>query len=241
MEMLRIAICDDEQIWHKKSKQLIESFASKMNYEVELVYFYTDTELFAYTGAPFDAVFMDIELEDANGIHVATAINEKWPDCAVLYVTNYLFYATDVYQSEHIYFVLKDQFEEKLPEMFKKLFHIREQAEEKLHFDLVGSSNRDLFVAPKDILYFERDKRRTYIHTIWGDYETWEKISDIETKLSTQDFVRCHNSYIIYLPAVREMNNTSITMKNGAKIVISRNYASHTREIFARWAVSEIL
>ena len=241
MELLRIGICDDEQNWHEKAKCVIEKYAESIACPVELALFYGKEEMLSYEGAPLDAVFMDIELEEENGIEVATLLNEKWPDCAIVYVTNYLFYATDSYQTEHIYFVLKDQFEKRIAAIFDKLFHMREQAEKKLVFEVIGGTNKEVSLSPKEILYFERDKRRTQIHTTWGKYEIWDKIGEIEKRLPELDFVRCHNSYIVYLPAVRELTMTSIVMKDETVIAVSRNYAAHTKTVFTRWASSEMM
>lgn len=241
MENLRIGICDDEQTWHDRAKQIIESYAKQCNCSVELVFFYNKEEVLKYEGNPLDSVFMDIELEEENGINVARLLNEKWPDCAICYVTNYLFYATDSYQTEHIYFVLKEQLEKKIGSIFDKLFHIQEQAKQKLIFEVISDKIKEISLSPKEILYFERNKRRTFIHTVWGTYAVWDRIGEIENRLPEADFVRCHNSYIVYLPAIREISKKDILMKDGTIIPVSRNYVSHTHNGFMRWAATEII
>lgn len=241
MDLLRIGICDDEQSWHKQAKIIIEAYASAINCPIELSFFFGKDELFGYEGAPFDAIFMDVELEEENGIEAASELNEKWPECAICYVTNYLFYATDTYKTEHIYFVLKEQFEKRIGDVFEKLFHLRKQTQEKLFFEVIGGTSREISLSPKDILYFERNRRRTQIHTTWGIYEIWDKIGEIEEVLPELDFVRCHNSYIVYFPAARELTMKAIIMKDGTEIPVSRNYASHVKSAFTRWAAKEIV
>lgn len=241
MDLLRIGICDDEQSWHKQAKTIIEKYMSDIDIGIELCFFNCKNELLTYDGLPLDSVFMDIELENENGIEIAELLNEKWPGCAIVYVTNYLFYATDSYDTEHLYFVLKEHFEQKLPAIFDKILHAREQVKNKLVFQVIGENNHKVVLLPRDILFFERNRRRTQIHTVWGIYETWDKISDIEKCLSELDFVRCHNSYIVYLPAVREFSATSIIMKNGETIAVSRNFAARTKASFTRWAASKMI
>ncbi len=241
MDLLRIGICDDEQCWHQTAKAIIKSYTTNMKIAVELSFFSNKEELLNYEGLPLNSVFMDIELENDNGIEISNLLNKKWPGCAIVYVTNYLFYATDSYDTEHLYFVLKERFEEKLPSIFDKIFRLQEQAKNNLVFDVIGGNCHKLMLCPMDILYFERNNRRTIIHTAWGDYETWDKIGDIEKKLSELDFVRCHNSYIVYLPAVREFSAVSIIMNNGATVAVSRNFATHTKTVFTRWAAAQML
>ena len=241
MEVLRIGICDDEQSWHDEAKRLMEAYAEKVKCSVELVSFYGREELLRYEGVPLDSVFMDIELEEDNGIKVAALLNEKWPESAIVYVTNYLFYTTDSYETEHVYFVLKEQFEKRIANIFHKIMNVRKQVQKSLVFEVIGGACKEVSLSPKDILYLERKKRRTQIHTIWGTYEVWDKIGDIEKRLPESDFVRCHNSYIVYLPAVREFTMTSIIMKDGTVIAVSRNYAAHTKMVFTRWASLEMM
>ena len=241
MELVRIGICDDEQSWHDKAKTIIEAYAEEVKCPIELIFFYGREELLRYEGMPFDSVFMDIELEEDNGIKVAALLNEKWPECAIVYVTNYLFYATDSYQTEHVYFILKEHFEKKIANIFQKIWYIKKQVQKTLIFEVIGGTCREVVLSPKEILYFERSKRRTRIHTIWGTYEVWDKIVDIEKRLPEPNFVRCHNSYIVYLPAVREFTMTSIIMKDGTLIAVSRNYATHTKSVFTRWASLEMM
>ena len=131
--------------------------------------------------------------------------------------------------------------------VFKFFQQVRQQLfltginRKNLVFEVIGGTANNLSLSPNDILYFERRKRRTQIHTIWGIYEVWDKISDIIKRLPEPDFVRCHNSYIVYLPAVREFSMTSIIMKDETVIAVSRNYAAHTKMVFTRWASTEMM
>ena len=79
----------------------------------------------SYDGYPLDMLFMDIVLENEegkNGIDIVTAVNKKWKDCQIVYLTNYLFYATEVYHTEHVFFALKEQFEERIGGFSEKCF-----------------------------------------------------------------------------------------------------------------------
>lgn len=58
--------------------------------------------------------------------------------------------------------------------------------------------------------------------------------------LPSLDFVRCHNSYIVYLPAVREMEKGAFTLKDGTSIMISRSYMKSVKSAFMKWAQTQI-
>lgn len=233
-----VGICDDDKNWCIEAGKRIEEYAQKVLLDVEVNYFETEEQVLQYKGSPMEVLFLDIELEGKNGIEVAKHVNEKWKNCQIVYLTNYLFYATEVYSTIHTYFVLKEQFETKIGEVFYKVRHELEQQEKKLVFDIIGT--KEVVLAPNEILYFERVKRTTKIVTVWGEYEMWDKMKDVEKKLPELDFVRCHNSYIVYLPAVREMLKDAFIMNNDAKVMISRSYSRHVKGAFMKWALTQI-
>lgn len=237
---MRIAICDDDKLWCEKAKQLLDSFFEQNGEKTEILSFYTSEELLDYQGSSIDLVFMDIELkEKGEGIITAGRLNEKWKHCQIVYLTNYLFYATEVYHTKHVFYVLKEQFEKKLGEIFHKIYHEQEQFHKKYTFFVKGGL--EISVLAKDIYYFEREKRMTKMTTAWGVYEIWDKIEDIYQKLPTVDFVRCHNSYIAYFPYVREIRKDDILMEDGAALPISRNYRKNVKQAFSRWALTQII
>ena len=238
---MRVGICDDDAIWCRKAEQIIYKYADQTETELEVICFMIPEELNSYEGYPLDMLFMDIVLEnneEKNGIDLVAMVNKKWKDCQIIYLTNYLFYATEVYHTEHVFFVLKEQFEERIGEIFSKAFHQLSQTREKLVYSVIGG--KEVSLAPADILYFERSGRTTNIITVYGTYPIWDKLSALTERLPKLDFVRCHNSYIVYLPAVREMLADVFLMDDGREVMISRSYRKIVKDAFMKWAVTQM-
>lgn len=235
--MIKIGICDDDSVWISQAEKCLKEYAEQTGLEAEIVLFSSGEELLAYE-TMLDVVFMDIVLDGEDGITMAEKINRRWEKCLIVYMTNYLFYATDVYRTEHIFFVLKDEFAGRLKEVFPKIMHTWKQIRRKLVFRSCERSS--IVLQQEDIYYFERDKRVTRVMTKDGIYQIWEKLSEIEEMVSEIDFVRCHNSYLVYLPAVQEMLKNSFVLKNGEEVLISRGYIKSVREAFVRWALLQM-
>lgn len=238
---MRIGICDDDKVWCGTAERILDNFFEQLGREGEVFCFYTEEELLAYKGVPLDILFLDIQLREdkGEGISLAAKINEKWKTCQIAYLTNYLFYATEVYNTSHIFFVLKQQFEQKLPEIFRKIFHQMEQKDKKLVFSVIG--NEKVCLAPEEIYYFERSRRATVISSVWGKFSVWDKIADLEKRLPELDFVKCHSSYIVYFPAVREMKKNEFVMENGDRITISRSHEKKVKERFMKWSLTQMI
>lgn len=103
-----IGICDDDKKWRESCKRTLIGFSTMIDMGMEVMCFSTAEELLEYKETPLDAVFLDIELGRANGIFVAKKLNKVRPNCKIIYMTNYLHYATEIYNTEHIWFVIKD-------------------------------------------------------------------------------------------------------------------------------------
>lgn len=230
---MRIGICDDDGGWLEKSREIIQTYMDTNTLPAELYCFENQEELQVYDGEPLDVLFLDIVLGQGNGIEAAESVNQRWKNCQIVYLTNYLYYATEVYQTEHVFFVLKEQFEQRLDEVFHKIFHVMEQRERHLLFSVIGSG--EIVLMPQEILYFERRLRVTAIETTKGAYLIREKLEEVSAKLPELDFVRCHNSYIVYFPAVKEFLRDAFLMNDGMKILISRSYSKSAKSAFLRW------
>lgn len=232
------AICDDDGKWRKRAEEILLKYGANTFREIDTISFARIETLLSYIGNPIDVVFLDIQLRDENGIEAAKKIHEKWKNCQIVYVTDYIYYAMDVYATEHAFFTLKSQFKDRLPEIFHKLDHAWSQKNSKLIFWAIGGDK--VVLKPEDIQYFERNRRVTIIWTVWGEYEIWDKLNDVMDRLPEIDFVRCHNSYIVYLPAILEMRKDCFVLQDGKKITISRGYAKKVKETFTRWALTQI-
>jgi two-component SAPR family response regulator len=60
-----------------------------------------------------------------NGIDFASKINQIAPSCIIIFISNYLNYATEVYDVAHVYFILKSELNERLPRALEKAFRMR--------------------------------------------------------------------------------------------------------------------
>ena len=235
---MRIGICDDELIWQEKARQTLEEYIIKMKIEYSITVFSAREEILSYEGYPLDLIFMDIDLAEESGIEVAGRLNKKWPGCQIIYLTNYISYATEVYETKHTYFVLKKEMEERMAQVLKRACDKMAQKKEKIVLAVVGGEA--VYLDIDDILYLERDRRYTLVHTVWGSYRVKEKLDELLFMLPETDFVRCHNSFVVHLTKMKEMWKDRFLLEDGQEIMISRRYLKKTKEAFAKWSALQI-
>ena len=146
----------------------------------------------------------------------------------------YLQYSVDVYQTDHVWFVVKSQFKRRLPEIFEKLERIEEAKRSQLVVTLKDGSVLNL--PSKDILVLERRKRITFITTTAATYETPEKLADICKKLPEAPFAYSHNSYVVNMAQIAQIHTDEVVFKSGQTAPVSRRYAKRFRDRYFDWA-----
>lgn len=233
-----IGICDDDKRWLQTSQKMLMEFANITHIDIEIRCFSTAEELLEYKDIPLDAVFLDIELGRTIGINVAKKLNETRPSCRIVYMTNYLHYATEIYNTEHIWFVVKKHFRDKIGEIINRI--LRELENKNSRLVLKTMKNELVSIVLSDICYLEKEKRGTRIVTVWDEYHVKERLSEIIPQLSELDFSQCHNSYVVNFHHVKEMQKDVYLLYGQSEkeqiVQISRRYVQKTREDFLKWS-----
>lgn len=234
--MFKVAICDDDEGQRIEAAETLARFADDRRLDMAIETF-DSTDRFLTDGNPglFDIVFMDIEFNGSpEGIDAVQRTNEVAPMCQVVYLTNYLQYSVDVYRTDHVWFVLKNQFEERLPEVFEKIGRINEARHQ---FFVVATRESGLVKIPcKDVLYLERQTRISRIVCRTAVYEANDRLTVLMEKLPQTTFVFCHSSFVVNMPRVAELHSTQIVMENGDTLPVSRRYAKGFRQRYFKWA-----
>ena len=90
-------------------------------------------------------------------------------------------------------------------------------------------------IAPKEIYYFEAVDNRVFLYLEKEVYETKYRLYELEERFRGTDFFRISKYYIINLAKVSHLSPAfngrfEATMKNGERLVISRQYVPTLKE-----------
>lgn len=85
-----------------------------------------------------------------------------------------------------------------------------------------------------NIKYIESDKRVAIIHEKDIVRKIYAKLNELEELLPKQ-FIRCHQSYIINLDKVRELNLHEFVLNTGERIPISQLKYKETKNLFIQY------
>ena len=95
--MLKIAVCDDEEIFADRIKKLLEKQLINKGIEYKVDVYSSGIELAKLGDAisEYRIVFLDIDMEGMNGIQTAEVIRTYSDDIYIAFVTAYINYAPE--------------------------------------------------------------------------------------------------------------------------------------------------
>lgn len=235
---MRIGICDDNTIHLEYINKYVRKLLS--NHNDIIVESLSPEELatkIKQQSCSYDILITDIDLGNYNGIAFVKEVNQINPSCIIIFISSYLNYATEVYDVQHIYFVLKSELETRLKKALEKAILVCQNRREQ--YITFRYQNIDYRIPKENITYIEAMGRYLYIHDIKQTYTTISSLKSMQEQLP-HNFVQCHKSYIVNLDYIRMINRTSCILTNGSDIPISRTYAKSFRNTYVSQVSSKL-
>lgn len=176
-----------------------------------------------------DIAIMDIEFDAIpyNGINLSASINELLPSSQIIYLTNILEFAPDVYETKHCYFVLKSNMDLMLPRAVNKAVNIIQKSKEDAVMEIVCDGSRVL-IPQHDIIYVERVQRKLTIHTEKSDYSFYSSLKKFLSQANSM-FVRCHEAFVVNLDYVNVVKKDVVQMEGGRELPIGISFEKNFR------------
>ena len=190
--VMNIALCDDAPI----QMSAIETYLLERDSKVHIdVYFSGEALLKAYDeGVRYQAVFLDMEMGDKNGLETADALRVMDEHLEIIFVTSYTRYMEDSFKCSPFRFLVKPIKQDKLEEAVNALY----QKMAKKPTTLVIKEKGNVFRLYSDeIVYCESEGHLIHIHTKEKAYTVRMTMGALIEKLGEYDFGRPYHSYLV--------------------------------------------
>ena len=173
---------------------------------------------------PVDLLFLDIEMPKMDGMELIKNLN---PLPQVVFITSHPEYAAESYEYDVTDFIQK-------PLTHGRFLKAINKAEQRFKVEKanISSEGESIFIKAdsrlvrinlKDICYIEALGNYMKIYTQEGRFTILSTMKEIAEKLSGNDFVRVHRSYLVRLDKIESIEDHYIKM--GAKhISIGKAY-----------------
>ena len=225
---MRLAIVDDESAYRRHIVEMIDSVYGKS--EVSC-YLYSDgSELIRSfeNGFNLDAVFLDIEMKDLDGMTAAKKIREYSKDIPVIFLTSHTELAMDGYEVDAFRFLGKPLNEVKLRETLTDL-------EKKLKVDekiVLHKDGEEIIYPVSNLIYVEASNNSVRFCFRGDNVELRMKFADAIRLVDdvSSDFIKIHRSYYINLSHVKKLSATDVILDNNEVLPVARSASADAKK-----------
>ena len=218
--MIEVFVCDDDQTITDYLKFFI---MKRYGEEIQVLTFNKCMDLFGmieFNERIPDILIMDVNLQDGNGIQTVKEIQALHPGIKVIYLTGIIQYATEIFQTEPIYFLTKPINENKLADAIEKAINVIEN--DRSDSFVIKTNGSEVLIYRKDIIYVESQGRKLVFYMSNGtEIGVYEKMDVMQDQLGST-FVRSHKSFLINMKYIVERNNQEFCLNNGKVLPISK-------------------
>lgn len=238
--MLKIAICDDEEYFLKFEEKLISNYMETRGIEYQIMAFASGIDLLkALDGiAEFDIIFLDIVMNDLDGIDTAKKIRKITRDVYLVFVTIYISYALQGYEVRATRFILKDNkfFRLAMKECIDTIIQEMNHVEQRQSFKF-REGNVEL--ALENIMYIESAIHKLFFHVVLDSalitFTMYGKLDTIESMFKDNPFCRIHKSYLVNLKYVKQIERYRLELRNGMCLGISQSRYKEVKEKYINY------
>lgn len=223
--MIKIAITDDDAEAAARLNEFIIHYFKKMCIEKTSYYIdkYLDGEelLRATSNERYDIIFLDIKMQNMDGMSVAFEIRKFDENVVIIFITHMAQFAIDGYSVGAFDYILKplDYYTFEM-RFIKALNRINKKMEKRIEISPVGEGK--CFLNFADIKYVEIFGRKLVFHTKQRDYVMNGRLKEIAQKLDDSNFIYANRFSLVNINYVERIKNGGLTI-GSEQIPISRN------------------
>lgn len=234
--MIKIAVCDDEEIIASDIEKRLHKLSREMDIPVDVDVFFDGETLTDYVlgqRVRYDIIYLDIEMKNENGVDAARKIRLIDKKVLLIYITNHESFAKEVFEVSAFRFITKPVSDAVFEKYFisavgeiRKAPHFFQYQYNKVHYKLFLD----------EIIYFQSDKRITYINTETEVRKCYEKLNAIEKRLKQSGicFFRTHQSFLVNPLYVEVYMYDSMQLRDGTLLSVSEKRRKSVNELYCK-------
>ncbi|WP_024620668.1 LytR/AlgR family response regulator transcription factor [Metaclostridioides mangenotii] len=227
--MIKIAICEDEKYQQVLLKAHIEQIFKELSVKYSLDVFNSGEELLENYHKDIDIVFLDIQLNEINGMDTARKIRISDNKVEILFITSLIEYALEGYEVRAYRYLIKPV---KYDDLKEYIINCIKEVDIKNKYIMIKEQGCRIKIDINEITYIEVQKENLTIHTLNQIYKIKGTISNIEKEINCSRFCRCHKSFLVNLEHVKSIKQYASILENSEEVPVSRYRFKETKDKF---------
>ena len=197
VENMNIAICDDNKEALTELSSLVEEAGKAKKTEIKIDCYLSGKNLLK-DNKKYDAVFLDIEMPEIDGIDTGREIRKKSPSCILIMATAYENKFKEAFKIEASRYLTKPY---EMQEVSEALDFIISHTDD--NYQIEAYYQRNLCkISSSDISYIRSINGYCECYVKGKCFRKEETLIEMEKELEGRDFVRVHKSYMVNMRLV---------------------------------------
>lgn len=237
--MFRIAICDDERQFRKRIHDILIEYMNENDilYEIDEFESGKDFISLGINLAKYDIVFLDVNMDELDGMETAQKIRKVSNDVFIVFVTAFITCAPQGYSVGAIRYILKNNvnFPELIFECMDAISLNMNYVAQKKKFNFNEGTK---IVALERLLYIESRLHKLEFYIMEDKlkkYSIYGKLDELEKELQGNDFIRIHQSYLVNMKHIEKVSRYEALLNNCIKLEIPKARYKFVEETFVSY------
>ena len=222
---MNIVICDDQIEYTEIEYNIIKNYLKEKNICVDIQKYTSGSAMLNECDLKkIDILFLDVEMDEKNGMEIAEEIRGMKLGMYIVYVSAYIKYASDGYKYDAFRYVLKNNLlQQGIEESLDSILNRKMDEDKKILFSFIDG-NKTLSIYSLQYIESMGHKLSFYVYEKEKikKYEMYGKLSTFEKELKLYGFERVHQSFLVNMHHVISHKRYEIELKSGQIITIPR-------------------
>lgn len=217
--MLRIGICDDENIYVNEIIDCCSQYFQGRKEETDIRKFYSGKEVLEEE--ELDILFLDIEMPGCSGLEVKNYFQRRASDVRIIFCTSHVESCREAFGKNVFGFLVKPLTHEAFRKRMDDVMYDWQMKNAVVTYESVQGA---VAVHIQDIVYVKAAGRYSRILTVQDGREIFcnsKGFGEWKEELEGYGFASCHRSYYVNLAYVKQCSE-EVVLTDGSRIPSSR-------------------
>lgn len=236
--MLKIAVCDDDIKFLNILGDIISNYLDDKKLEYIIDDYSSGKEFVSSTTdmTQYDIVFLDVNMEEMDGIQTAKRFRISCPNAFLVFVTAFINYTLEGYKVEAIRYVLKDNryLQDNVCEALDVILSKMRRVSKYIEYEFnVGVRQ----LHPEEIIYVESSLHKLIFHVNKDNentYSIYKKLDDVENDLSDEYMCRIHKSFLVNMRYAQHLERYSLQLYGDIRLPVAQKRFIETKICFSQ-------
>lgn len=228
-KLVNIVICENDKNDQEFVKAKVVEILDDLDIEYEIKVYNSGDDLLEGYDKYTDIILLDIQMDGLDGMETARKIREFDDNVEIIFITSFVEYALEGYEVNAYRYLLKPVKDENLRTSLINCLNDRNFVKRSI---VIKEGDTRIKISLKDIMYIEVQGNDITVHTLKDTYRTKGTMSNFETEINSNMFVRCHKSYLVNLEYIKSIKRYTSILVNDEEVPLSRNKYKEIKDRF---------